>query len=463
MPSALTPASIRAPAEARGWLPFRFGPRFFFLLVLGFAWVIPAWWAPSFVAVLFAWDAMAVVLFVIDLLRLPRPSSLIASRIWPAPLTLLHPASVRVTIESSSRTPLNLSLLDQLPLSLRSDPVEMSVVFSSAEPRTSEYAVLPTERGDARAGKLYLRYRSPLGLAERWASAPLQQTVTVLPDLPEANRQALYVLRTRHSGIEKQKRRYAGFGREFEALREYQDGDELRDVSWTATARRAQLITRTYSAERSQTVWIVVDAGRLLRGRIQENTSGLTLSKLDYAVNAALSVARVALLQGDQVGLLAYGRGTQRMLMPASGPSHLRAMVEALARVRGETQEADHGRAARTLLHKQTRRALVVWITDFADTPGTPDVIEYVSIVGRRHLVLLTVIAQPDLAALARRIPASETDMFRQAAALELVDRRDVLLRQLREHGVLALELAPHLATAALVSEYLRVKDRNLL
>ena len=468
MPSALTPASIEAPAERGNPIPFSFGPRFFLVVALGFLWLIPMWRAPSLLPVFLLWDAATIALFILDLLYLPHASKLTLRRSWSAPLTLARPTQVLIDVTNESRIPLRLVLVDQTPLSLRDGPPVLRAALPGDGRESLEYTVLPRERGNLDLGQLFIRYRSAWGFAERWAVAPLSQTVSVLPDLLQAKEQALYVLHTRHSGVERRRRHDPGFGREFEALRDYRDGDELRDVSWTATARRRQLITRTYAAERSQTVWIVIDAGRLLRAQVREPDSAVALSKLDYAVNAALSLIEVALLQGDRAGLVAYGRSVKQLVAPARGQAHLRNIVESLSLVRAEAYEANHARAARTLAYKQSRRALIVWLTDFAETPGTPDVIEAVSSLARRHLVLFAAISQPDLAMVAKEIPRSEIEMFRQAAAVEIVDRRDVLLGNLRQTGVLALELSPGArgptsVTAALVNEYLRVKDRSLI
>lgn len=463
MISALTPPFVEAPAQARTPLAFGFGPRLFLALLVGFLWLVPAWWSPRSIAMMFLWDALALVTWLFDLLRLPSPAEVHACRTWSAPLTLAHPSSVEIQIQNFGRISVDASLIDDIPVALREKPPTLSALVAPNSPQQLQYTVLPRERGNITVGKLFLRYRSGFGFAERWCFAPLEQTVCVLPDLLQAKDQALYLIRSRQMEMQKRQRRHPGIGREFESLREYREGDELRDVSWAATARRHQIIARTYTAERSQTVWIVLDAGRLLRAHVQELGGSIPLSKLDYAVNAALSLAQVASQHGDRVGLLAYGRSIQQSIAPGRGPLHIRRLVEALAHVRSESSEADHGRAARTLLQKQTRRALVVWITDFAETPATPDVIEYASQLGRRNLVLFAAIAQLDLSVLARGIAQSESEMFRHAAALEIVQRRDLLLRNLRHTGVLALELAPGSVTASLINQYLQIKDRNLL
>jgi uncharacterized protein (DUF58 family) len=310
---------------------------------------------------------------------------------------------------------------------------------------------------------VYLRYQSWLGLAQRWAVAELAQTVRVLPDLEQARQHALYLIRSRQIEMERRRRRQRGHGREFEGLRDYQKGDDIRDVCWTATARRHQLTTRIFEMERSQAIWIVLDAGRLLRAEVRQEQGNLRISKLDYAVNAALSLAQVATQCGDRVGLLAYGRAIQFNVAAGRGALHLRAIVDCLAQVRPEASEADHSRAARVLLTEQSRRSLVVWITDFAETPATPEVIEYAMQMTLRHLVVFSVMNQPDLTALADSAPQTTEEMYRHAAALEIAHRRDLLMRGLRQRGVFAFELVPGLLASSLVNQYLDIKERNLL
>jgi uncharacterized protein (DUF58 family) len=322
---------------------------------------------------------------------------------------------------------------------------------------------LPAQRGDVPLGNLYLRYQSALRVAERWAVADVSERARVLPNLEQAKQQTLFLIRSRQVEMERRRKRMRGVGREFESLREYRSGDELRNICWTATARRSKLITRVFQVERSQSVWIVLDAGRLLRAQIVQVRTSLRLSKLDYAVDAALALAQVAMHSGDRVGLLAYGRQVQQNVNAGRGASHLRQIVESLAVVRTEPYEADHARAARALLSENKRRSLIVWITDLAETASTPEVVEYALQMTRRHLVLFAAVGQPDLNELAARRPETEEDMFRYIAAIEIIQRRELLLRRLRQQGVLALELMPGVLASALVNQYLDIKDRSLI
>lgn len=468
---SLIPAEVRAQARPLGKLPFGFGPRFFVMLLLGLLWLVPAWWSPRLIGAMFLWDFVVVLAFVSDLLRMPRPEQLEVRRSWEVAPELARTCEVVLSVRNLAETAVRCFATDETPVALRAAPPTLELVVSAKNTSRENYKILPRQRGDHRMGRLFLRYQSWLGLAQRWAVAEISQTLRVLPDLEQARQHALYLIRSRQIEMERRRRRQRGHGREFESLRDYQKGDDIRDICWTATARRHQLTTRIFELERSQAIWIVLDAGRLLRAevqpevqqRVQQEQGSLRISKLDYAVNAALSLAQVATQCGDRVGLIAYGRTIQFNLAAGRGALHLRSIVDCLAQVRPEASEADHSRAARVLLTEQSRRSLVVWVTDFAETPTTPEVIEYAMQMTQRHLVVFSAMNQPDLTALAESTPQTAEEMYRHAAALEIAHRRDLLMRGLRQRGVFAFELVPGMLASSLVNQYLDIKERNLL
>ena len=453
----LVPPSVAAKARAFGRIPFGVGPRFFLLLILGLLWIGPAWIDRRFLYAMGAWDVALVLLWAWDILRLPSPAQLEVSRLWSTPPSLSNESRVELQLVNGGGVPLYASLIDDLPPALRTSPATVEVQVAVRASARVAYDIRPSQRGDAEMGRTYIRYQSPLRVGERWAVADLRQVARVVPDLEEARRHTLYLMRSRQIEMEKRLTRYRGLGREFESLREYREGDDVREICWTATGRRGKLITRQFQIERSQAVWIVVDAGRLLRARIGG------LSKLDYAVNAALTLAHIALYSGDRVGLLAYGRQVQQELKAARGPLQLNAFVQALAVVREEVNEADHIRAVRMLLMTQKRRSLIVWITDLAETAMTPDVIQSALQLTRRHLLLFAAISQPEVSELTGKAPSNAAELYRYTAAQEMVQRRELLLRTLRQQGALALELQPGRLATGLVNQYLDVKERGVI
>lgn len=453
----LAPETVSAACQAAGRLGFGFGRRFFFLMLVGILWVIPVFWDLRFLLVMGAWDVLVLIAWVLDFLRLPRPGNLKVTRSWSGPASLNNPVDVLLEIENQSTVGVECrELLDDLPESLR-EPALLEIKVPGQGSATLSYSVRPRQRGDVHLGQVYFRYQSSAAFAERWARAGLQQTIRIFPDLEEARRHNIYLTRARQIELEKRLVRQRGMGREFESLREYIEGDEFRNICWSATARRGKHVTKLYQVERSQAVWIVMDAGRLLRSRVGE------LSKLDLATNAALSLAQIALYSGDRVGLLVYGRKIQQRVGLGRGLTHMRVIMDALASAHEEVAEADHLLAAASLLQIQKQRSLIIWITDLADTSMTPEVIESASQILSKHLLLFTVIAQRDLTVLAGKFPEDAEQMYETAAAQEIVQRREALLTRVREKGALALEVTPSKLTTILVNQYLEVKERSLI
>jgi uncharacterized protein (DUF58 family) len=456
-PGGLVPAAREAAARPFGRLGAGVGGRTIALLVVGLGWLAPAFVDARFVVAMLAWDAAVMVLWAADLWRLPAPRHIVVRRTWRGAPALSVTSGVEIAFESVAGTGIRVRAIDTVPARLRESPPAIAVDLPARGEAAAGYDIRPARRGPAHVGAVHLRYRSGLGLAERWAAADLEQPVLVYPNLEEARRSAMYLIRSRQVELEKRSSRQRGTGRAFESLREYRQGDDIRDVCWTATARRARLVTRVFEVERSQTVWLVLDAGRLMRARVDG------LSKLDYSVTAALALAQVAVNGGDRVGVMSYGRRVVQRAPAAHGSAHVRRLVDQLASVEEEDVEADHLMAAGRLLADQKRRSLVVWITDLAETTLTPDVVRAASHLLERHVVVLVVIGEPDLRALSMRTPASVAEMYDVAAAQDVLQRRERVLALVRERGAMAIEATSGGLALTLVNAYLDVKQRNRL
>ncbi|MGB7845093.1 MAG: DUF58 domain-containing protein [Candidatus Acidiferrum sp.] len=455
--SHLAPAPIGARGKANGKFGIAFGRRFFLMLLIGLVWIGPMWAAPKYLLGMVLWDIAVLALWTVDLRRLPKPEEIEVRRVWQTALQLREPTEAALEFTNRGKSDILLQVQEEVPVGLRKEIPELDVRVAAGGSQTATYPVCPRERGDMKFGATYLRYQTVWQIAERWATASLKQSIRIYPNFQESKKDTIYLIRSRQIALEKRHKHQPGLGREFESLREYRETDEWRDICWSATARRAKLISKSYQTERSQTVWLVLDAGRLLRTRVKG------LSKLDYAVGAALALAQVALYSGDRVAMLGYGRRILQRLPPGRGAAQIRALLDALALVRGEELEADHRRAVEALAVLQKRRSLVVWLTDLAETATVPEVIESAMHMAQRHLVLFTVIGQPELRALVHERPENARQMFRQTAAMEIVQRRDLLLRTLRQHGALTLEVEPARLSTAVVNQYLMAKDRGLI
>jgi uncharacterized protein (DUF58 family) len=488
----LIPPTVIAPAASGHRWPVAFQWRFFLALLLGLVWIGPAWRDQRALYALLLWDCLALLVWLIDLARLPKPREIVVSRRWLDPLSLDIDSRVELRVANHGAREVEVGIEDDVPAVLCPTLPKFTLTVPARGTAVAAYTVHPTTRGKIVTGRIFLRYHGPVRFAERWAVVDVRQALRIYPNLREPQRYTLYLIRSRQMEQEKRLKRLVGRGREFENLREFRESDESRDICWTATARRGKLISKVYQTERSQSVVLVVDAGRLMLARTRSQESEVrsqksevrnqeirsadlptspsadlptspALTKLDYAVNAALTLAHVAHHSGDTTGLLTYGRKLQSYLPCARGAEHLRHVLEQLALVSGEAVEADHALAADSLLARQRRRSLVVWLTDLAETAATPDVIEAASRLLSRHLVLFAVVGEPELRALVARRPQSPGQMYQYVAAQQVIQRRELLLRRMRVQGAIAMEFLPGRLSPEIVNHYLQIKWKGLL
>ena len=258
--------------------------------------------------------------------------------------------------------------------------------------------------------------------------------------------------------------RLRGQGREFESLRDYVRGDELRHISWTTTARRGRMTTRQYQTERNQSIVVMLDAGRLMTSRPASETTHLAqLTKLDHAINATLAIAYVAASGGDNIGLLVFNRQVASYLPPQRGNAQLNAMIEALYNVKPQMAEPSYARAFQYLANNCKRRSLVVILTDLVDGEASAELLSYTATLLPRHLPLIVTIGDNDLRALVTQPPADISAVYQQSVAEELLQQREEALARITELGGLALDVPAGQLSLQLVNQYLAVKERGLL
>jgi uncharacterized protein (DUF58 family) len=485
------PASAEAKATSR-WkrvIGTTLTARTLLLLAAGTVWAVPGFFGLRWLGLMLAWDGLVIILALVDAAMLPPDHALRVTRTFLDSPVLGRETRLELEVAHAANRLLLVHLADDLHPALAQIPPSGWLTAFPRDPARLSCTVMPNRRGDYVLSGIWLRWRGTLGLVERRAVSRPEQRVRVYPPMERtADDTAMYLLRIRQIEMRRRRLRLMGTGREFDHLRDYRPGDEMRNISWPATARRSRIITREFTTERSQQMWIVLDAGRLsrtvceLRWKDSTASSGsaassgvsfhdaasdeefrMSLTQLDQACGAGIALAQTVIQTGDKAGLMVYGQRIQQQLLPASGAGHLRTMIDALSTVRAEGSEADHLRAAARLGQLQRRRGLVLWITEMADSARRPEVADAAADLARRHLVLLVVLSHPEIAAVAARKPDTPAQMFESAAAQELLERRRLTLGALRSKGVLVVETTPGALRADAINEYLEVKARGMV
>ncbi len=436
---------------------FVFTKLFYILLALGFIPLSLSWGRPTLRWVAFAYDAALLLIAFIDA-RTPWPAGVSLEREFGGRFAVGSATEVHVRVLNNSPRQIKLIIKDEYPPQMRlARSREGRLNVDAQSSAALVYELTPPKRGRFEFGLIAVRYLSRLGLVWRHADVGQPVAVKVYPNMRRAREAELKALGARSLVSAHRKTSWRGEGREFESLRDYVRGDELRHISWSATARRGKLVTRQYQIERDQTILIAIDAGRLMTARINQET------KLDSAVHATLALMSAAARGGDNSGIVVFGRRIKAYLPPKRGSEHMDAALEALHAVEPEMIEPSYARAFEFIAANCKRRALVVLLTDLVDEEGSKDLLTSLKILRPRHLPLVVTIGDRDLKAAVRDLPATVADLFTQSVAEEIIHQREAALRLVEAQGGLALDVNAAALAPALLEKYLQVKERGLL
>jgi uncharacterized protein (DUF58 family) len=401
------------------------------------------------------WYALALVLAVATAadffagraLRLPR-----IKREMPSSLSLGVRATVTLEIENRGRFQPRALIHDIHPIDFAAPRLPLQIRITHGTSRY-DYDVRPQARGDAHFGQVHCVLRSPLGLWWNKTLCGEPALIRVYPNFSAVSRYALLAMEDRLSEIGVRKRRRRGEGSEFQQLREYRDGDSLRQIDWRATARVRKLISREYQDERDQSVIFLLDCGR--RMRAQDDA----LSHFDQALNAVLLLAYVALRKGDAVGIGTFG-GQERWFPPVKGHASINRMLNQLYDLQPGLTTPDYARAAVDLLNKHNKHAMVIVVTNLRDEDAE-DMRAAVHALTKRHLVLLASTREQAIDQAISVPVRGFTDSVRVGAAHSYIESRKKYMDALRAQGVGCLDVLPGELSVELVNMYLALKARG--
>ncbi len=437
---------------------FVFSKLFYALLVVGFLPLSLSWGRPGLRWAALVYDVALLAAAFIDARTSPLPEDVEIKREIDGRFYIGAQTQVRVRIENHTNRSLQLRVKDEHPPELLiAGAREASLRVEPYTAASLAYNLTPPRRGRFEFGRVAVRYVSRLGLVWRETYAWESETVKVYPNIRRAREVELKSLGARSLVAARRRAAWRGEGRDFESLREYVPGDELRHVSWSATARRGRLTTRQYQIERDQTILIALDAGRLMTARIEGE------SKFDSAIHAALALMSAAERGGDQAGLAVFGRRVETYIPPGKGREQTEAVLEALHAIEPQMIEPSYARAFEYLAAHTRRRALVVILTDLVDEEGSRELLTSLSILRPRHLPLVVTIADRDLRAVLNDAPEDERALFTQSVAEEITHQREAALRLVEAQGGLALDVTTAELAPLLLETYVRVKERGLL
>jgi uncharacterized protein (DUF58 family) len=392
-----------------------------------------------------------------DAFTIPRRSAFRIERSLTRVASLKFPHEVTLLVANLTDRSLTLRIRDDRPQEFVASPQQLLVTIAARSRATLVYHVTARRRGAFQLESVHLQVTSRWRFWQRLLSYPLMSEVHVYPDMKQLSEYAILARTNRLSLMGVRRTRRIGQDHEFERLRDYTRDDNYKHMDWRATARRRRLTVKDYQSSQSQRLMFLLDCGRMM------TNESMGLSLLDHAMNAALMLAYVALRQGDQVGVICFSDQVHSFVPPRSGLRQMNHLLHACFDRFPRLVESRYDQAFLYLATHCRKRSLVVLVTNLIDEVNALQVKQYLGNVVGRHLPLAVLLRDRQLFSAADAVQPEGAELYRAAAAAQILCWRQQVLNDLLHQGALVLDAYPDELTAPLVNRYLEVKARHLL
>jgi uncharacterized protein (DUF58 family) len=365
--------------------------------------------------------------------------------------------NIDIKLVNHYRFPVFLTLLDEIPFQFQLRDFTQKISLKPGETKISRYILHPVERGEYAFGNTNVFIRTPLGLAQRRIVPDNAQMVKVYPSFIQLHNYELFSINAKMMEMGVHRKRILGHSMEFDHIKEYVRGDDVRRLNWKATARRGNLMVNNYVEERSQQVYCVIDKGRTMKMPFE----GLTL--LDYAINASLVFSNIALQKGDKTGLVTLASNQVEVLPASSKKVQLNKILDTLYAQDTRWEESDYEKLSVTLRSVFNQRSLLILFTNFESMSGLQRQLPYLRRLAKYHLLLVVFFENTELKRMSQEEVQSTSDIYRQVIAQKFANERKLMVRELTQYGIMSLLTTPQQLTMNVVNKYLELKARSLI
>jgi uncharacterized protein (DUF58 family) len=418
------------------------------------------WPATAFVILL---AALAVAVGV-DVALAASTRALRFTRSGDTSARLGEPVDAGLLVHNDGRRRFRGQLRDAWAPSARAEPRTHTVDIAARQRHRVDTHLRPVRRGDQQSAVVTARSVGPLGMAGRQSSHRVPWQIRILPPFLSRKHLPSRLAKLREiDGLLPVLIR--GHGTEFDSLREYVVGDDVRSIDWRATARRADVVVRTWRPERDRRVVIVLDTGRTSAGRVGVDPTASDPGgwpRLDWSMDAALLLAALAARAGDHVDFLAHDRVTRAAVFGASRTELLAQLVEAMAPLQPALVESDATATVAAIQRRTRRRALVVLLTDLNASALDEGLLPVLPQLSAKHQVIVAAVADPRVDQLAAG-RADAAQVYDAAAAERSRNDRRSIASRLRRSGVEVVDAPPEELAPALADRYLAMKATGRL
>lgn len=416
-----------------------------------------SYWFPMLYTPAWIFFMLFLLFIFLDTTTLYSKYGVSAKRLVPEKLSNSDHNPVFVEVHNKFNFKVHIEIIDELPVQFQERDFLRKLIIKSGQKAKYEYSLRPVERGEYSFGKLNIFISTPLQLVKKRLVFDEDQNVKVYPSFLQMRKYDFMAIdnRLRQPGLKKIRR--IGHTQEFEQIKEYVPGDDVRSINWKATAKQAGLMVNQYQEEKAQPVYSIIDTGRVMKMPFE----GLSL--LDYAINSSLAFSNVALQKKDKIGLLSFSNEATKIIPSSSKKTQLNIILETLYNVQTDFLDSDFGLLYAWVKRKINTRSLLMIYTNFEHVNGLDRNLPYLKALAKKHVVVVIFFENTELEKVIHLKVETLPDIAHQTIAEDFSFEKRLMARKLHQNGIQTVLTKPEELTVNTINKYLEIKARGLI
>ncbi len=380
-----------------------------------------------------------------------------AERILPEKLSNGDYNNIEILLRNRYRLKTRLKVIDELPVQWQRRDFEIYQSLDPSQEVKLTYQVRPTERGEYHFGNLNVFVSTLLGLVARRQQFSAEAMVPNYPSFLQLKKYDFIAFSNRLKFFGLKKIRRIGHTMEFEQIKEYVAGDDVRNINWKATAKKNDLMVNQFQDEKSQPVYSVIDKGRVMKMPFNY------LSLLDYAVNATLVISNIALKKQDKAGMFTFSRKVEDRVVAQRKSAQMNLILETLYNITTDFSESDFSRLYVDIKRNVKQRSLLLLYTNFETMDALHRQLSYLQAINKHHLLVVVFFENTELVDFAHQKADNTQQIFEKTIAEKFIYEKKLIVNELHKYGIQSILTAPENLTVNTINKYLEIKARGLI
>jgi uncharacterized protein (DUF58 family) len=432
--------------------------RFFFALIgVGILYVF-AFFFPFLMVIAHVILLLCFLVAMVDcLLVFNQKDGILAQRILPEKLSNGDENPVKVDIKNNYSFKINTKIIDEIPFQFQKRDFMIEKQIEPGKNTFFQYILEPKERGEYNFGSLNIYVSSPLGLASKRFNFQKDANLAAYPSFIHLRKYELMAIQSEFmlGGIKKIRK--LGHTMEFEQIKEYVPGDDIRTINWKATSKTNRLMVNQFQDEKSQRIFMLIDKGRTMKMPFK----GLSL--LDYSINATMALSHIILKKGDRAGMMTFSKKTENKIAAENKSGQLKKISEALYNIKTDFFESDFNRLYQDVKYSLNQRSLILLFTNFETLDGLNRQLKYLRGIAKNHLLIVVFFKNSELQTLIHKNPESVQEIYDEIIAEKFEFEKKLIIQELRKYGIYTVYTLPENLNIDVINKYLEIKARGIL